>query len=102
MRVQDKQSVKSADTGPSKQLSADRAAGAGRVLTDKVSVEGVKQVQAVVQAVQASLGADRAARLQQLENAIRQGTYRPDAGRLAESIVQAAEVDARLRAIFGG
>lgn len=102
MRVEDKQSVKSADSGPPKSTAADRAGTAGRVLTDKVSVEGVKQVQAVVQAVQANLGADRAARLQELETAIRQGRYQPDAGRLAERIVQAAEVDARLRAIFGG
>ncbi len=99
MRVEDK-SVKSADSGPPKPTSA--AGVVGRVLTDKVSVEGVRQVQAVVQAVQASLGADRASRLQELENAIRQGSYQPDAGRLAERIVQAAEVDARLRAIFGG
>jgi anti-sigma28 factor (negative regulator of flagellin synthesis) len=55
-----------------------------------------------VQAVQASMGADRAARLQELETAIRQGGYQPDAGQLAEKIVQAAEVDARLSAIFGG
>ncbi len=100
MRVEDKQSVKATDSGPPKQTSA--GAVVGRVLTDKVSVEGVKQVQAVVQAVQASLGSDRVARLQELEAAIRQGRYQPDAGRLAERIVQAAEVDARLRAIFGG
>jgi anti-sigma28 factor (negative regulator of flagellin synthesis) len=100
MRVEDKQSVKSADSGPPKSTTAGGVVG--RVLTDKVSVEGVKQVQAVVQAVQASLGSDRVARLQELEAAIRQGRYQPDAGRLAERIVQAAEVDARLRAIFGG
>ncbi len=100
MRVEDK-SVKSVDPGPSKQVG-ERAALVGRVLTDKVSVEGVKQVEAVVRAVQASLSSDRASRLQELETAIRQGRYQPDAGRLAERIVQAAEVDARLRAIFGG
>ena len=33
---------------------------------------------------------------------IRQGGYKPDAGQLAEKIVQAAEVDARLKVIFGG
>jgi anti-sigma28 factor (negative regulator of flagellin synthesis) len=37
-----------------------------------------------------------------LETAIRQGGYKPDAGQLAEKIVQAAEVDSRLRVIFGG
>jgi len=100
MRVEDKQSVKSSDSPPSKQTAADRTIV--RIQPDKVSVEGVKQVEAVVQAVQASLGTSRASRLQELENSIRQGSYRPDAGQLAERIVQAAEVDARLRAIFGG
>jgi anti-sigma28 factor (negative regulator of flagellin synthesis) len=99
MRVEDKQSVKSADSAPPKQ-TLDRSAA--RVQTDKVSLKGVKQVQAVVQAVQASMGVDRASRLQELETAIRQGGYRPDAGQLAERIVQAAEVDARLRAMLGG
>jgi len=99
MRVEDKQSVKGADSAPPKQI-ADRTAV--RVQTDKVSVEGARQVEAVVQAVQTNMRADRASRLQELETAIRQGGYRPDVGQLAEKIVQAAEVDARLRAIFGG
>lgn len=99
MRVEDKQSVKSADSAPPKQ-PADRTAV--RVQTDKVSIEGARQVEAVVQAAQTNMRADRASRLQQLEAAIRQGGYRPDVGQLAERIVQAAEVDARLRTIFGG
>jgi anti-sigma28 factor (negative regulator of flagellin synthesis) len=99
MRVEDKSTVKGADSAPAKP-GGDRSAV--RPQSDKVSLEGAKQVAAVVQAVQANLGVDRNARLQELEAAIRQGGYRPDAGQLAEKIVQAAEVDARLRAIFGG
>jgi len=99
MRVEEKKSTSGTDAAPIKSV-VDRTAV--RNLGDKVSLESVKQVQAVVSAVQASLSSDRAARLQELENAIRQGGYSPDAGRLAEKIVQAAEVDARLRAIFGG
>jgi len=99
MRVEDKQSAKGTDAAPAKP-AADRTAV--RAQTDKVSLDGARQVEAVVQAVQTSMGMDRSARLQELENAIRQGGYQPDAGQLAEKIVQAAEVDARLRAIFGG
>ena len=99
MRVEDKPSVKSTDAAPAKP-SSERSAL--RPQADKVSLDGVKQVEAVVQAVQTGLGVDRSTRLQELENAIRQGGYKPDAGQLAEKIVQAAEVDARLRAIFGG
>jgi anti-sigma28 factor (negative regulator of flagellin synthesis) len=99
MRVDNKQSVNSTDTGQSKPAS-DRATI--RPQADKVSVDGSKQVEAMVQAVQANVGVDRNSRLQELETAIRQGGYQPDAGQLADKIVQAAEVDARLRAIFGG
>jgi anti-sigma28 factor (negative regulator of flagellin synthesis) len=99
MRVDDKQATKAADSAPPK-AGAERTVV--RLQGDRVSLDNIKQVQAVVQAVQASMGADRASRLQELETSIRRGGYQPDAGRLAERIVQAAEVDARLRAIFGG
>jgi len=99
MRVEDKQSVKTADSSPPK-AAAERAVV--RMQTDRVSVDSSKQVEAVVQAVQTGMGATRANRLQELETAIRRGGYQPDVGKLAERIVQAAEVDARLRAIFGG
>ncbi len=99
MRVDDKQPAKGADSAPPK-TAAERTLV--RLQADRVSLDSTKQVAAVVQAVQASMGADRATRLQELETAIRRGGYQPDAGRLAERIVQAAEVDARLRAIFGG
>lgn len=98
MRVEDKQSVKGAEPAPPRQ-AGDRGSV---VQPDKVSVDAAKHVQAVVQAVQANLGVNRAARLQELENAIRRGGYQPDAGQLAEKIVQAAEIDARISAILGG
>ena len=75
MRVEDKSTLKGADSAPAKSAGERSAI---RPQTDKVSLDGTKQVQAVVQAVQ------------------------PDAGQLAEKIVQAAEVDAHLRAVFGG
>ncbi len=99
MRVEDKQSLKGTGAAPAKPAGDKTAV---RPQADKVSLDGAKQVEAVVQAVQASMGVDRGARLQELETAIRQGGYQPDAGQLAEKIVQAAEVDARLKAIFGG
>lgn len=99
MRVDNKQSVKGTDTG-SARPTTDRTAV--RAQADKVSLDGVKQVTAIVQAVRTNVGVDRTTRLQELEAAIRHGGYQPDAGQLADKIIQAAEVDARLRAIFGG
>jgi anti-sigma28 factor (negative regulator of flagellin synthesis) len=99
MRVEDKSSLKATDAAPAKP-AGDKVAV--RPQADKVSIDGAKQVEAIVQAVQTNMGVDRSARLQELETAIRQGGYQPNAGQLAEKIVQAAEVDARLKAIFGG
>ena len=99
MRVEDKQSPKVTDAAPAKP-AGDKSAV--RPQADRVSLDGVKQVEAVVQSVQSSMGVNRNSRLQELEVAIRQGGYRPNAGQLAEKIVQAAEIDARLRVIFGG
>jgi anti-sigma28 factor (negative regulator of flagellin synthesis) len=99
MRVEDKQALKGTDAAPAKPAGDKTAV---RPQADKVSLDGVKQVEAIVQAVQTSMGVDRSTRLQELEAAIRQGGYKPDAGQLAEKIVQAAEVDARLKVIFGG
>jgi anti-sigma28 factor (negative regulator of flagellin synthesis) len=99
MRVEDKPSLKATDAAPAKPAGDKTAV---RPQADKVSLDGAKQVEAIVQAVQTSVVVDRNTRLQQLETAIRQGGYQPDAGQLAEKIVQAAEVDARLSVIFGG
>ena len=99
MRVEDKQSVKGTDVAPAKTATGRTVV---RAQADKVSLDGAKQVEAIVQAVRTNVGVDRGARLQELETAIRQGGYQPNAGQLAEKIVQAAEVDARLRVIFGG
>lgn len=99
MRVEDKSSLKSADSPPAKP-AGDRSAVAPQA--DKVSLESAKRVEAIVQAVQSGLSVDRNVRLQELESAIRQGRYQPNVSQLAEKIVRAAEVDARLRAIFGG
>ena len=99
MRVEDKQSLNGTDAAPAKPAGDKTVI---RPQADRVSLAGAKQVEAVVQAAQTSMGVDRNSRLQELEAAIRQGGYQPDAGQLAERIVQAAEVDARLQVIFRG
>lgn len=99
MRVANNQSINGPDAAPTRSVN-DRAAV--RKPTDKVSLAGTKQVDAIVQAARANVGVDRNARRQQLATAIHQGTYRPNAGQLANKIVQAADVDAHLQAILGG
>ena len=98
MRVENKPDIKGADTGQTRPAT-ERTTLSPK--GDKVSVDSVKKIEAVVESVRTGSMANRTAQLQELENAIRQGTYRPDASRLAEKIIQAAEIDARLRAIMG-
>jgi negative regulator of flagellin synthesis FlgM len=60
-------------------------------------------VAAAIEQAQASSSTARSARLQELEAAIRQGTYKPDPQRIAERILESAEIAARVRAsLLGG
>jgi hypothetical protein len=59
MRVEDKQSLKGTDAAPAKSAGDKTAV---RPQADKVSLDGAKQVEAIVQAVQTSMGVDRSAR----------------------------------------
>jgi anti-sigma28 factor (negative regulator of flagellin synthesis) len=57
---------------------------------------------ALVQAVQAKVGASHSAQLAAIEAQINAGTYRPSASQLAARLLSAAEIDARLQAMLGG
>ena len=68
---------------------------------DRVTIEG-NQVAEQLNAAKLRAGPNRNARLEQLESAIRAGQYQPDASQLAEKLLSAAEIDARLRALLKG
>ena len=69
--------------------------------TDTVSKGDAEKVARAVAVVRQSTGVSRGARLQELEAAIKAGTYHPDAGRIASQILDAAQLDARLQALLG-
>ena len=68
---------------------------------DRVTIEG-NQVAEQLNNFKLRAGPTRNARLEQLETAIRAGQYQPDASQLAEKLLSAAEIDARLRAMMKG
>jgi anti-sigma28 factor (negative regulator of flagellin synthesis) len=70
-------------------------------VTDKVTIEG-RQVAELLTNAKMRTDSARGARLEQLEAAIKGGVYRPDAGQLAEKLLSAAEIDAKLRALMKG
>jgi len=67
---------------------------------DRVNTTEAQQALALVHSVRSKAQLSHTALLAQIENAIRSGTYRPSAGQLADKILAAAEIDARLQAML--
>ncbi|HVP68877.1 MAG TPA: flagellar biosynthesis anti-sigma factor FlgM [Anaeromyxobacteraceae bacterium] len=76
------------------------ASGTPSAQADKVTTQESAQLAQTVAAVRAQVGEGQSARLAAIEAAVRQGTYRPDPARIAEQILQDAEVSARLQAML--
>jgi len=72
-----------------------------KAVADKVSVDEAAKLADHVETAKQRAGGARAVRLSQIEAAVRGGHYRPDPGQIAEQILNAAEVDARLQAMLG-
>ena len=73
---------------------------ATKEVADRVSVDEAHRLAEQVQVAKSHAGGARAARLSQIEAAVRGGHYRPDPGMIAEQILNAAEVDAKLQAML--
>ena len=61
---------------------------------------GHKELQAAIRAAEQQASLERQEKLQSLERAIAEGTYRPDPHRLAEEVLRSAVLLARLRALL--
>ena len=103
MKVTDISQIKA--LAPSKVLresgrpaSADRA-GAGDA-GDRVSTDDTSRVTAAIAQASAAAGVGHAAKLQVIAASVKQGTYRPDPQRIAQEILDDAELAARLQALF--
>ncbi len=68
--------------------------------TDKVSTEVKAQVEAAVNAARQSVGNERTVRLEAIEAAVRQGAFKPDPNRIAQAILDDAELTAKLQALL--
>jgi negative regulator of flagellin synthesis FlgM len=85
---------------PAKPAEPTRAPSPRGGSEDRVSTrDSARIAEAVSQANQATAAA-RPAKLKSIEAAVRQGTYRPDPQRIAEEILDDAELAARLQALF--
>jgi negative regulator of flagellin synthesis FlgM len=68
--------------------------------SDKVSNEVKAQVEAAANAARQTVGNDRTVRLEAIEAAIRQGAFKPDPNRIAQSILDDAELTAKIQALL--
>jgi anti-sigma28 factor (negative regulator of flagellin synthesis) len=67
---------------------------------DRVTVDKSRELDMAVATSKASAAGLRSNRLNDLEARVRAGGYRPDPSRVADEILQDAEVDARLQALL--
>jgi len=100
MKVTDTSQIRALDQSRSGELN--RAQKSEQPDTeDRVSTEQSARVASAVADVSMRAGAaDRAEMLRAVEAAVRQGTYMPDPARIAERILEQAELAARLQALL--
>lgn len=100
--------MKVTDTNQIRTLDLNRQADVNRAqkpeqpdTEDRVTTEQSARVAAAVaEATRQSGSNSRAAMLQAIEAAVRQGTYTPDPSRIAQRILDQAELAARLQAML--
>jgi hypothetical protein len=101
MKVYGTKDINGVDRPPVPKEGRAPAAPEERPAADRVTLEAPQVAEALSSARQRT-SASRVTRLKELETALKGGAYRPDVGQLAEKLLSAAEVDARLRAMMRG
>jgi len=96
MKVRDASQIKAVQ--PSAGADAPREA---REKRERVSTAESERVSSAIAEASRGAGAARAARLRQIEAAVRQGVYRPDPQRIAQQILNEAEIAAKVQALLG-
>jgi anti-sigma28 factor (negative regulator of flagellin synthesis) len=67
---------------------------------DRVTVRESRAAQAAVESARSAASTSRADRLKDIEQQVRAGNFRPNPSRVAEEILQDAEIDAKLRQLI--
>jgi negative regulator of flagellin synthesis FlgM len=99
MKVRDTSQIRAMQPGATPEPPKDPREKRESAL-DRVSTGESAKVEAAVAAAAHGASAARAARLVAIEAAVRQGTYRPDPHRIAQEILNDAEISARIQALL--
>ncbi len=103
MRVKDAASVERVGkVGPRDTPETDPALRTAEAPTDKVSMEQSQEHRSMAAEVRRQAGQVRQERLAELEAAVKNGTYKPNARAITERIIAAAALDAQLATIARG
>jgi len=100
MKVKDASELRGVEANRPQEPKKAPARPSSTRAVDKVSTEASAQVQAAADAARQALGNERAVRLQAIEAAIRQGAFKPDPRRIAQRILDEAELTAQLQAML--
>ena len=101
MKVKDASELRGVEANrppePKKKTEARVSSGGA---PDKVSNEVRAQVAAAASAARGQVGTDRSVRLEAIEAAVRQGAFKPDPNRIAQRILDDAELTAKIQALM--
>jgi negative regulator of flagellin synthesis FlgM len=98
MKIKDTSPVRG--VGASSPAEVRRSDAPASSAPSRVSTEATAQLDAAVISARQVASTGHAARLQAIEAAIRQGTFKPDPNRIAQSILEDAELTAQLQAML--
>jgi negative regulator of flagellin synthesis FlgM len=100
MKVTDAKEIRQVESGKPAEPRTPTAPAGARAAREKVTTEAAAAVEVAVSTARSTATANRALRLEAIEAAIRQGTFRPDPQRIAERILEDAELTAALQALL--
>jgi len=97
MKVKDASELRRVDGGRTAEPKRQEAHPAA---ADKVSTEDRQRLDAAIATARAAVGGSRAVRLETIEAAVRQGLFKPDPQRIAQKIMDDAELTAVLQMLL--
>ena len=97
MKVKDASEIRRLDESRPSESKSTRS---GKPSADKVSTDSSTQVEAAITSAKASLGANKGMRLEAIAAAVRDGTFKPDPQRIAQKILDEAELTAVLQTML--
>ena len=99
MKVKDASEIRRVDVAKPAESNATRASGAPAA-SDKVSTDSSAQVEAASQAARNALSKNHDLRLTEIAAAVKNGTFKPDPQRIAQKILDDAELTAMLQTML--